>query len=276
MNPATQSILADFLNVALLVLAMGIPAYALLRRGNPTAAWERSGNVWTGPFHGFDLIVVLGIILAARTMVTADRTPPDPASYTATGILTGSLFFIVIAAGLIFFLILRQANLTETFGLDRLGPRALLLWTTIGTATAILATQGIGLLWQKSIIGPAWHGEGEQPLVQLLRHSPDQGLRLTIALTACILQPVTEEIIFRGYFYPAVKRHGDRMLAALLSAMVFAAMHFHVPTLAPLFFLGIFLALSYEASGSLWVPIGIHALFNTATVVYQLASSSPT
>ncbi len=34
---------------------------------------------------------------------------------------------------------------------------------------------------------------------------------------------------------------------------------------------GALLAWSYEASGSLWVPIGVHALFNGASFALQLA-----
>ncbi len=274
MNAATQAILVDTFNLALLLLAIGLPAYAILRRSSPTASWERAGNVWTGPFHGFDLIVIVLLVLGARAMALGYKGPGDPSGYTAATILSGSLFFVIVAGMVLLLLVIRHAHVTEVFGLDRLRAPVLLAWSFGGLVVCVLLVQGAAWLWKEFLLTPAWNSTGDQTMVKLLRESPDQGLRIAIALSACLLQPVTEEVIFRGYLYPVVKRHTDRPLTAILSALVFAAMHMHIPTLGPLFLLGILLVIAYEMTGSLWVPIGIHALFNTLTVVYQITSST--
>lgn len=270
MNAASQAIFTDTFNFALLLLAIGVIAYALLRRSTTTLAFERAGNVWTGPFSGPDLIVVVLLILAFRAMAVSYTGPSPDKTYTASSILQGSFLFVILAGALLLALALRRVPFSEVFGLNRLGAGTMAAWILLGLAACIAITQGTAWLWKNHVLTPEWTTTGDQTLVRLLRESPDVALRLAIAITACLLQPVTEEIIFRGYLYPAIKRHTDRPFATLVSAIVFAALHFHVPTLAPLFILGILLVLVYEGSGSLWVPIGIHALFNTTTVVLQV------
>jgi membrane protease YdiL (CAAX protease family) len=48
---------------------------------------------------------------------------------------------------------------------------------------------------------------------------------------------------------------------------VFAASHMHLPSVAPLFVFALGLGLSYELTGSLLVPITMHALFNAVMVI---------
>jgi membrane protease YdiL (CAAX protease family) len=50
----------------------------------------------------------------------------------------------------------------------------------------------------------------------------------------------------------------------------FAVTHLHVPSLGPLFALAVGLGLSYELTGSLLVPITMHALFNATNVAVLL------
>ena len=253
-------------------MALAVPAYSWLRVKSPTAAWDRSGNVWTGPFNGIDVLVVVLLTLAARAMALTVASRPEASSqtYAASSVLSSSAMFVVVGAGLCLVLAVRRVNLVELFGLDRLSPKRLLVWSFGGAIAAIVLTQIFATLWTNHVIAKSWTEVSEQTLVTLLRESPDLALRLAIVISACVLQPVTEELIFRGYIYPALKKQTDRPMAMLLSAMVFAALHLHVPVLGPLLFLGILLAVAYELSGSLWVPIAIHALFNTTTVVFQI------
>ena len=47
-------------------------------------------------------------------------------------------------------------------------------------------------------------------------------------------------------------------------------MHFNMATLVPLIFLAVILALLYEASGSLLVPIAAHGVFNAVKYFYLI------
>ena len=51
-------------------------------------------------------------------------------------------------------------------------------------------------------------------------------------------------------------------MGIVASGLLFAAVHAHLPSFAPLFVLGICFAIAYEWSGSLLVSMTMHALFN--------------
>jgi membrane protease YdiL (CAAX protease family) len=89
--------------------------------------------------------------------------------------------------------------------------------------------------------------------------------------TALVIAPVAEELIFRGYIFGLLCRYVGKWWALLISALFFAAIHAHIPSLAGLLALAITLSLVYEGTGSLWAPILMHSLFNAITVVFTLA-----
>ncbi|MFN2612183.1 MAG: type II CAAX prenyl endopeptidase Rce1 family protein [Solirubrobacterales bacterium] len=81
----------------------------------------------------------------------------------------------------------------------------------------------------------------------------------------CVVAPIAEETFFRGFFFAGLRRHLSRLPAALISGLVFGAVHAPTgPTAAiPLAILGTGLALLYERTGSIWPGIIAHALNNS-------------
>lgn len=114
--------------------------------------------------------------------------------------------------------------------------------------------------------------ETVQDTVKLLQKSEDPLILGLMALTAVIVAPLCEEIVFRGYFYPVLKKFAGVWPAALCSAVVFAAAHGNLTALLPLFIFGGVLVFVYEKTGSLWAPIAVHSCFNSATVIVQIAA----
>lgn len=95
--------------------------------------------------------------------------------------------------------------------------------------------------------------------------------RFAFLIIVCIA-PFVEEVLFRGLVFGCLKGK-SRAVAYVLSCLLFAL--FHVwsfladgPTLAGFLVMaqylapGFVLAWSYDRSGTLWTPIGLHALFN--------------
>ena len=87
---------------------------------------------------------------------------------------------------------------------------------------------------------------------------------------AVAVAPVFEEFFFRGFAYPALKQRWGTWRALTMVSVVFAAIHFHVPSMGPLFALAVGLGLAYESTGSLLAPITMHALFNATNVAMLL------
>ena len=83
------------------------------------------------------------------------------------------------------------------------------------------------------------------------------------------LAPAGEELYFRGLIYRWLRDQWGPAPAAPLSALLFAGAHFYypLPHMLLVALLGLVLAIAYERSGSLWVPIGIHAAQNTTVVI---------
>jgi membrane protease YdiL (CAAX protease family) len=89
-------------------------------------------------------------------------------------------------------------------------------------------------------------------------------------MNACLVAPLVEELVFRGYFYGIMKRYTGTMFAAFVTSAIFAVAHQSLLALLPLWGFALFLTFFYETSRCLWVPIGIHALFNAINVVLIL------
>ncbi len=88
----------------------------------------------------------------------------------------------------------------------------------------------------------------------------------TVLLAGVILAPVCEEFLFRGFFYGVAKRYAGAPLSGFLTAALFAAFHASLTSLPGLFVLAVALTLAYERTGSLAVPITMHALFNAMSL----------
>ena len=75
----------------------------------------------------------------------------------------------------------------------------------------------------------------------------------------------------------SAKAVGEDSLAALLTSALFALVHVNLASLPALFYLALCLTLAYEWTGSLLVPITMHALFNTVSLVglYVTSRTSP-
>ncbi len=92
---------------------------------------------------------------------------------------------------------------------------------------------------------------------------------------AVILAPIVEEALFRGILLPVLLQKYRMWVALFASALVFALVHGHFPSLLPLFVLGIGLGAAYMYTGNLLVPICIHAVFNGMSLFVLLLSGLP-
>jgi len=93
---------------------------------------------------------------------------------------------------------------------------------------------------------------------------------LLFLFMAVVCSPIIEEIFFRGFLFTFCKNHTSIIFAAVLSGGVFAFAHLNLGSVVPLWFLGIVLALAYQHTGSLLLPICVHGLFNLMTGLSML------
>ncbi len=103
-----------------------------------------------------------------------------------------------------------------------------------------------------------------QPIVQVFFEENKTGVLLSVALFAALFGPVAEEIFFRGFMYPAIKKKAGKFCALMISSAIFAGLHMHIVGFAPIMVLGLLLAYIYEKTGSLTSAITVHVLHNMA------------
>lgn len=92
-----------------------------------------------------------------------------------------------------------------------------------------------------------------------------------IIISALIFAPLVEEIIFRRFFYKALKYRFGILVSATFSSMIFAFIHFNVSSFFVLFLVGVFLCYSYEKYGTILAPILFHIVFNLVMILLILS-----
>lgn len=195
------------------------------------------------------------------------------AADVAASVATQALLWLLL---LVYLRGWRQRGLTAWLGLPdarrlaALAPMAL-IWTILGGA-AVYAVAWASKTW---IWGPMGFELEAQDTVRALADHPSLLVRGLIVVTACVVAPVVEETLFRGFLYPALRQFADAPFAMLFTAVLFGAVHGSLAALVPLSLLGIVLALAYEWSRGLALPIAIHALFNLASSASLWTGSLP-
>jgi uncharacterized protein len=171
---------------------------------------------------------------------------------------------LFIPASLLGVLGLLHANgisIPHQFGLHRLPTFRVVslgLWISLGMLAIIvpvaLAAGGI-LKW----VG--WDPSPQEAIRQFFQ-AKDGGHLIRLALLAVVIAPVVEEVLFRGFLQPLLKKSLGPRMALVLTAALFAYVHFHVGSFVQLWVLGLALGLAYECTGSLAVSVLVHAWFN--------------
>lgn len=88
-------------------------------------------------------------------------------------------------------------------------------------------------------------------------------------LAVGIAAPIGEEMLFRGFAMNALSRRFGAVFGVILSALLFAAPHTYSPIgLSVIFLMGLALGHVYRVTGSLWTVILIHAVNNSAQILY--------
>ena len=134
----------------------------------------------------------------------------------------------------------------------------------IGVGVALLATPVTMFLQQLMAFSmEAVHVEPKaQETVKVIRESVELDQRVFYGFLAILFAPVTEELLFRGVFYQALKSRGYRKAAVWGTSMLFALVHYNVLTFIPLTFLALVFIALYERTGNLLAPIAAHGCFN--------------
>ncbi len=222
------------------------------------------------------LITLLGFLLNAR-LRGAEPTPAPNATEIINTVISTTMLQGLLVVGLLAGWAARHIPIAETLGF---APPAVIHWSaerpppTLGQA--IWASAGFVLAAYPLLLGALELGRltgishlsagQEQEAIRLFKASAELAPKLAMIFQAVVVAPLLEEFIFRGYLYPVFRRYFGAGTGVVLNSVLFAGIHAHLPNMAPLFVLAVCLTLAYEATGSLLVPVVMHALFNSFNI----------
>jgi membrane protease YdiL (CAAX protease family) len=263
--PALASVLTELgVWCAIFVIGLGTVVVAA-RRGS---TWFRIGDAVTvAPWSSADLWAVivrgmsLGLILSLGLMAAWRRAGAGGSPPFAS------------AAGLSVVVLLAWNDLLRPRGLRWSGTVGvparrhtewrMLALATVAVAAGALGEFGILALAHRAGVHVSWN----EVMIEDLLIGPSWA-RTLVAIEMVVLAPLIEETIFRGLFYPTLRRTMPPLGAAFASAVAFAAVHGYggVGTMT-LVWGGVVMALLYEMTGTLLLPILVHGATNALVIV---------
>lgn len=135
------------------------------------------------------------------------------------------------------------------------------------------AWAGIAILLPMLALNDVWHDflrglagvEGES-FIDTLR---DAGVKEgALILSIAVFPAITEEIAFRGLLQHWLLLAVRASTALVLTAALFAAIHFSIVSFPYLFVVGLILGWMRWRTGSLWPPMTVHFLHNLAVLAW--------
>lgn len=216
-------------------------------RWAPWTAWVALLTAFAFAIAGAVVVGLVGAVFGASF-----RDPPPAVTITATFVQDAAF----VGGALLF------ARSAGRAAAPRLGFVRTRLWPALGWMA--LAYVGYGIL--SALYGQVVHTHARDNLPTSLGVD-----RSTVALVAvCVLvttiAPLAEETLFRGYFFGALRNWRGPWPAAILTGILFGAIHYGSADkvfLVPLAIFGIALCLVRERTGSLLPCIALHAINNS-------------
>jgi membrane protease YdiL (CAAX protease family) len=264
-SPATPQVeqldFADYAWVAFAAVVLGYLCRRVFRAGGDAVEVSGYGSVELG------LALSLAFFYVSLGCLQFMAPPAETKTeLTLSALLLFATMTVVFTAVVILVLKSRGRSLTLLFGLDRQPiwkACAIALVLTFAAFPVILVGS---LLTQGFSTGP----DDLQEIVKFFRGAGQGREKIAVALSAVIIAPVSEELFFRGLIYGVAKKYGGLAAAIIFNATLFAFIHGSLPAFGGLFALAACLTLAYEFSGTLYVPIVMHACFNATQLVQML------
>ncbi len=193
------------------------------------------------------VIAIIGVIFGA------DIEDPPPSIAIASTILQDLCFI----GAVLFFARSRRPVLPWQFGLRRTAVWPAIGWTTLAFVTLII----FSVAWS-AILGK----DEAENLPESLGVDQSTAALVGTAVLVTVFAPIAEELLFRGFVFPALRNWKGTTPAVVLTGLLFGLLHvFSSPAyaLVALSVFGSLLCLLYLRTRSLYPCIALHSINNS-------------
>ncbi|ABS20616.1 CPBP family intramembrane glutamic endopeptidase [Bacillus cytotoxicus] len=150
----------------------------------------------------------------------------------------------------------KRSNIPATIG-----------WIFIGFFMAFFAQTIAGVI-EMHVLGIKPGSENTAHLMEIARTTP------WFLIVISIIGPILEEIVFRKILFGTLYKKFNFFIAAIISSLVFAAIHFDFTHLLIYTAMGLVFAFLYVQTRRIIVPIMAHVGMNTVVAVVQVFVSN--
>jgi membrane protease YdiL (CAAX protease family) len=236
-------------------------------------------------------------------IATTQALEPPPAETAFVSTIPPLLGFLTLLLGSHF----SREVTPRDLGLSLRRLRSGAAWGSIGVVIVVpplyLAQQAVEWIYRRV----HYQHPTEHPFLHTLGEKPGAPIVVAIVIGACVIAPLSEELFFRGYLqtlfrqmfhslfgdgvsaveFPVVSMAKDKgdapapdmpppnalhtWAAVVVTSALFASVH-PAWSRPVIFLLAVCLGYAYERTSNLWVPITIHAGFNTLSIAVYLLS----
>ena len=269
-NPADLGLFGAVFAVFLLAgVALDVALFVRVRQASPLLFWLRLDAIRARPWKTVDAFSVFLLFLALNlcmslTLSAIRRFIGLPAGRLDHVILVLQMLGVPLAAVAVAVSVMRRRNWSwrDAFGLHAHRWPQQVLRGVVYYVAAIPVVLAASLAYLGALVRIGYPVESQDVIRLLADPSQPLWLQIYIALLAVTLAPFAEELLFRGIILPGLLKHASPWRAMVLASLLFALLHLHVPSVVPLFMLAMAFSLAYVESGSLLVPMVMHAIFN--------------
>lgn len=243
---------------ASLLLCFGV--YALGRR--PLLPGNAFPTVWDALYTAVFVTVFVGSL--ASTLPMSDKEAGPMPTLSASSLLASMLLQTLLYLPMVVRFVLLPKREREHMGLRR---ALRLVLSSVGII--LLFSSLLSALHVDTLIMQLTGCPEQQDVVQSMMDG-NAAQRLVLAAAAIIMAPIGEEVCFRGFVYNILRQRAGVWAATLATGVLFGAVHASLVQFLPLAFFGGVQCIIYERSKTLWVPMAVHAVFNSLSVLFIL------
>ncbi|WP_077324411.1 CPBP family intramembrane glutamic endopeptidase [Virgibacillus siamensis] len=171
---------------------------------------------------------------------------------------------ISFLVGLVIILFLMKPDMKTAYTRDASSAGMMAVWVITGVIMAYLA-QGLAGVIESNVFGIRPGSQNTEAIMSIARAAP------VFMIIPALIAPIMEEIIFRKIIFGVLYKRTNFFLAALLSSFIFGIIHGEPEHILIYASMGFVFAFLYVQTKRIIVPILVHMLLNSISVIVQFS-----